>query len=77
MDLAAWVDAYLSHLRVERALASNTVEAYAHDLAKLCEHADAETGGPAPATALDDRLVSTYMVKLGGEGLGARSAARA
>ena len=76
MDLGAWVDAYLSHLRVERALAPNTVEAYAHDLSKLCEHAEAETGGPPPAAALDERLVSTYMIKLGGEGLGARSAAR-
>lgn len=76
MDLGAWVDAYLSHLRVERALAPNTVEAYAHDLAKLCEHAEEETGAPAAASALDERLVSTYLVRLGGEGLGARSAAR-
>ena len=76
MDLSTWVDAYLSHLRVERALAHNTVEAYAHDLAKLCEHAENETGGPPAVTAFDERLVSTYLVKLGGEGLGARSAAR-
>jgi integrase/recombinase XerD len=76
MDLAAWVDAYLSHLRVERALAPNTVEAYAHDLAKLCAHADTEAGGVAGVAAFDERLVSTYLVKLGGEGLGARSAAR-
>lgn len=76
MDLGAWVDAYLSHLRVERALAPNTVEAYAHDLAKLCEHAEAELGEPPAASALDERLVSTFLVKLGSEGLGARSAAR-
>ncbi|MEZ4302155.1 MAG: site-specific tyrosine recombinase XerD [Polyangiaceae bacterium] len=76
MDLGAWVDAYLSHLRVERALAANTVEAYAHDLAKLCEHAEAERGEHADVTALDERLVSTYLVKLGEAGLGARSAAR-
>jgi len=81
MDLSSWVDAYLSHLRVERALAANTVEAYARDLAKLCEHAEAEgegggDGGPREPAAFDERLVSTYMVKLGGEGLGARSAAR-
>lgn len=76
MELGAWIDAYLSHLRVERALAPNTVEAYAHDLAGLCEHAEKECGGPAQASALDERLVSTYLVKLGGEGLGPRSAAR-
>lgn len=76
MDLSGWIDAYLSHLRVERALAENTVEAYAHDLARLCEHAEAELGAPPDPTALDERLVSTFLVKLGEEGLGARSAAR-
>jgi integrase/recombinase XerD len=76
VDLGAWIDAYLSHLRVERALAPNTVEAYAHDLAKLCEHAETELGAPPTATALDERLVSTFLVKLGTDGIGARSAAR-
>ena len=33
MDLHGWVDAYLDHLRVERALASNSILAYARDLA--------------------------------------------
>jgi integrase/recombinase XerD len=77
MDLNGWVDAYLSHLRVERALAPNTVEAYARDLSKLCEHAEAgENAEPLETRAFDERLVSTYLVKLGGDGLGPRSAAR-
>jgi integrase/recombinase XerD len=76
MDLAGWVDAYLTHLRVERALAPNTVEAYAHDLARLCEHAEQELGRVPDAAALDERVVSTFLVRLGSEGIGARSAAR-
>ncbi|UQA63952.1 site-specific tyrosine recombinase XerD [Polyangium aurulentum] len=69
-----WVDAYLDHLRVERALAPRTVEAYARDLGKLCALAEGE--GIASPEGLDAALVATYMVKLGKEGLGARSAAR-
>lgn len=74
MDLHAWVDAYLDHLRVERALSARTVEAYAHDLAKLCAHAE-ERGIRAP-DGVDATLISTYLVALGKEGIGARSAAR-
>lgn len=74
MDLYGWVDAYLDHLRVERALSPNSVEAYARDLGKLCEHAE-EQGVSSP-DRLDESLVSTYLVALGAQGLSARSAAR-
>jgi integrase/recombinase XerD len=74
VDLHGWVDAYLDHLRVERALAPRSVEAYARDLGKLCVHAE-EQGVGEPA-GIDDALVSTYLVALGRQGLGARSAAR-
>jgi integrase/recombinase XerD len=74
VDLHGWVDAFLDHLRVERALSPKTVEAYARDLAKLCAHAEAQ-GKLAPGE-LDSALVSTYLVELGQAGLGARSAAR-
>lgn len=74
MDLHGWVDAYLDHLRVERALSPRSVEAYARDLGKLCAHAE-EQGVSAPS-GIDDTLVSTYMVALGAQGIGARSAAR-
>jgi integrase/recombinase XerD len=74
VDLDGWVDAYLDHLRVERALAPRTLEAYAKDLAKLCEHA-AEAGVTSP-DAIDEPLVGTYLVRLGRAGLSARSSAR-
>jgi integrase/recombinase XerD len=35
MQLDGWIDAYLSHLRVERGLSPNTLEAYARDLTAL------------------------------------------
>jgi integrase/recombinase XerD len=73
--LHGWVDAYLDHLRVERALSPRSVEAYARDLAKLCAHAEA-SGAPAGPAGVDGALVSTYLVTLGKQGIGARSAAR-
>ena len=74
MDLHGWVDAYLDHLRVERALSPRSVSAYSIDLGKLCVHAEEQ--GVAGPEGLDGTLVSTYMVALGKQGLGARSAAR-
>ena len=74
VDLHGWVDAYLDHLRVERALAPRSVEAYARDLGKLCAHAEEQ--GVSTTNGVDDTLVSTYLVALGAQGLGARSAAR-
>ena len=74
MELSGWVDAYLDHLRVERALSPRTVEAYACDLAKLCDHAGAQ--GVSTPEGLDHTMVSTFLVSLGAAGIGARSAAR-
>ncbi|HVK71367.1 MAG TPA: tyrosine-type recombinase/integrase, partial [Polyangium sp.] len=74
MDLHAWVDAYLDHLRVERALSPRTLEAYARDLAKLCVLCEA-SGITSPGE-IDATVVSTYLVELGRQGLGARSATR-
>ena len=74
MELSGWVDAYLDHLRVERALSPHTVEAYASDLAKLCEHASSRDVS-TPET-IDHTLIATFLVAIGSDGLGARSAAR-
>ncbi|AGP37817.1 site-specific recombinase [Sorangium cellulosum] len=74
VDLATWVDAYLDHLRVERALAPLTLEAYGHDLAKLVAHAEA--AGVSSVDGLDQALIGTYLVALGQAGISASSAAR-
>ena len=74
MDLHAWVDAYLDHLRTERALSPHTLQAYARDLNKLLDVAQAQHIDQA--SAIDVVVISEYLVRLGQSGLGARSAAR-
>jgi integrase/recombinase XerD len=69
-----WVDAYLDHLRAERGLSPRTALAYAHDLARLVDHAESE--GVADAAALSHAVVAGFLVKLGRDGISARSAAR-
>lgn len=74
MPLDSVIDAYLDHLRVERALADNTVLAYARDLAKFGRHAE-EQGVERP-NQIDLGVVTGFMTGLAKEGLGGRSAAR-
>jgi integrase/recombinase XerD len=74
MSLDSAIDAYLDHLRVERALSPNTTEAYAADLTKLVRFAD--TQGVTRAEELDLGLVTAWLGTLAKQGLGARSAAR-
>ena len=72
MDLQGWIDAYLDHLRVERSLAANTLEAYARDLNALVAHVGADT---APS-GIGAEAVASLMVDNVGRGFGARSSAR-
>jgi integrase/recombinase XerD len=74
MSLDSAIDAYLDHLRVERALSPNTTLAYATDLQKLARFAEAR--GVARAQELDLELVTAWVGELAKQGLGARSAAR-
>jgi integrase/recombinase XerD len=74
VDLSSAVDAYLDHLRVERALASNSIASYASDLAKLATFA--ETQGITTTDGIDPVLVTRFLVSLDRAGLGARSATR-
>src|SRR5260370_15569018 len=71
-DLQVWIDAYLDHLRVERALASNTLEAYARDLSALAVHVGADI---EPSSVQPDALAQ-LIVENARRGLGARSSAR-
>ena len=74
MTLDSLVDAYLYHLRVERALSPHTLAAYGRDLAKLITFA--ETKGFSRSSDLDLSMVTGWLSQLAREGLGARSAAR-
>ena len=74
MSLDRAIDAYLDHLRVERALSPHTLSAYATDLAKLGRFAE-ERGVTSPS-GLDLGLITGWLSLLAKEGLGARSAAR-
>lgn len=74
MDLHAWIDAYLDHLRVERALARNSLEAYARDLGELAgELPDDVLGDPR---RLDGTHVLDFVVSAAKRGKSARSSAR-
>ena len=74
MDLTQGIDLYLMHIKVERGLARNTVEAYAGDLRSFLDyclrHEVVETEG------VSSRLVVDFLLWLTGEGLSARSQAR-
>jgi integrase/recombinase XerD len=68
------LDLYLSHLRVERGLAPNTVAAYGTDLARFARFCE-ERGASEPAE-IDRAAVSAYVASLTRSGIGPRSAAR-
>jgi integrase/recombinase XerD len=74
MTLESWVDVYLNHLRVERALSPHTVENYARDLTKFCNFC--ESLEIRSARGIDLGVVSGWLRSLTSDGLGPRSAAR-
>jgi integrase/recombinase XerD len=72
VDLQGWIDAYTDHLRVERALAANTLDAYARDLNDLAEH----VGGGVGPESIRPEAIAALMVSNVRRGFGARSSAR-
>jgi integrase/recombinase XerD len=72
--VSALVDAYLSHLAVERRLSANTVESYGRDLSQLSAAAAALE---RPVETLDRRALEQFVRQLMGEGRSPRSVARA
>lgn len=74
MKIDSAVDLYLSHLRVERGLSTNTLQAYGSDLASFARFCDEH--GSAEAASIDRSAVSAYSAALARGGLGPRSAAR-
>lgn len=59
MLVSGWIDAYLDHLRVERALSSATLEAYGSDLARFAAHLDAR--GVKEAEAIDGGAIASFL----------------
>ncbi len=74
MALAAALDGFLDHLRVERALSRNTLLAYSRDLNKLVQFLE-ERGQDQPE-GLDVAALCDWTASLSQTGLGARSLAR-
>jgi integrase/recombinase XerD len=72
VDLHGWIDAYLDHLRVERAMAKNTLDAYARDLNALA----AQVGGEADPASIGADAIAALMVANAKRGFGARSSTR-
>ncbi|WP_394830895.1 site-specific tyrosine recombinase XerD [Pendulispora rubella] len=71
MDLHGWIDVYLNHLRVERALAKNSLEAYARDLNRLAGHLRSDDVKDIAAADIAELLADNVRT-----GFGARSSAR-
>lgn len=69
-----FLDLYLDHLRVERGLAANTLEAYGRDLSRFFDYIAEQ--GVTDLTAADRSTIIGFMIKLTNEGLGSRSRAR-
>jgi integrase/recombinase XerD len=72
MDLAGWIDAYLDHLRVERALAKNTLESYSRDLNQLASY----VGDAKPGDIGTESIARFLADSIRKEGRSARSTAR-
>jgi integrase/recombinase XerD len=67
------IDAYLTHLRVERRLADHTLESYSRDLQRLGSFA---AGRETPLLRLDRRALEDFVAGMMNEGLSPRSVAR-
>ena len=76
MTLAAAIDAFLQHLRRDRAASPHTLAAYRRDLRKLTEHLEPGGKGFLAASVLDKPLLQGFLVRLGRDGLAPASQAR-
>lgn len=75
LSLDQAVDRFLDHVKVERNLSPNTVEAYSRDLARLCNFLDGRGRRQVDGVGPED--LTEYLLHLADEGLSPRSRARA
>ncbi len=73
-ELDRQIDGYLTHLKVERRLSANTLEAYARDLRRMATHV--ATRGRTSAGAVTEADLLDILVVLSCEGMSARSVTR-
>ncbi len=77
MQIDQAIDAYLTHLKVERNLSENTLTAYGTDLSQFAEFFDDEDSPCLPEIeAVDDTDVSTFLIELTDSGISSRTIAR-
>jgi integrase/recombinase XerD len=74
LGLDGWIDSYLDHLRVERGLAKNTLEAYSRDLGEVARHVDDSAADDV--RRIDPTVVLDFVVSGSRRGKSARSSAR-
>jgi integrase/recombinase XerD len=74
LGLDGWIDSYLDHLRVERGLAKNTLEAYARDLGEIAVHVNDDVADDV--RRIDPGVVLDLVVSGSHRGKSARSSAR-
>src|SRR5438270_7277838 len=74
LALDSAIDLFLDHVKIERGLARNSVEAYGRDLAKFRRYCAEQAVDDAGA--IDARHVFDYVVKMSQARLAARSQAR-
>ncbi|MEW6444097.1 MAG: site-specific tyrosine recombinase XerD [bacterium] len=74
LDANRWMDAYFDHLRVEKGLSANTLEAYGRDLRDFADWLE-ENGGGSALEAGEDQ-VRLHLFQLKQKGMASRSIAR-